>query len=150
MRAFIVCGTRSGSNTDWHDAVTAALAPDWGITPAVLIHGACGCDAEAGVLACTKGIDAVADQIGRAYGYRVIPMPARWGHYGASAGPVRNAAMLVALTALGNCGYEIAVLGFHNDIANASKGTRNMIDKARFARVPYRVYDRDGREVAYP
>jgi hypothetical protein len=149
MRAVIVCGARTASVTDWHDAVTGALAPDWGITPSILMHGACGCDADDGMLACMNGIDAVADQIGRAYGYRVIPMPAAWKRRGLAAGPIRNNEMLNVLTALRACGYAVAVLAFHDRIAD-SKGTKNMVDKARFARVPYAVYDRNGQEVAYP
>lgn len=143
MKAVIVTGTREAHHREWEGAVSAALGYDHGLT---LIHGACGCDAGIDhTPESMRGIDRIAHVYGTSAGFTVLPMPAAWGRLGKAAGPVRNGRMLDVLRALGDCGYEIAVLAFHDDIDRSSRGTKNMIARARLARVPFAVVNRHGR-----
>lgn len=64
------------------------LAVAAGRPVAALFHGAC------------RGADALVDQAARRLGWPLRPMPARWSAHGASAGPIRNGAMLRAAAAL--------------------------------------------------
>lgn len=59
------------------------------------------------------------------------PYPALWHEWGKAAGPIRNQQML-------DEGCPDYVVGFHNDI-QTSRGTRNMILKARKANLPHDV-----------
>jgi hypothetical protein len=140
MKAVIVCGSRDADSAGWYDAVYGVLR-----IPAADLH-------EGNVLieGDQKGIDRLAGGIGALIGWTVVVMPAQWERWGKAAGPTRNRDMLIVLQALQACGYEVAVLAFHDDIAHGSLGTKNMVDKARFARIPYAVYDHDGREKSYP
>lgn len=135
MKAVIVCGSRRARTEDWHDAVYAVLSgvpkPPYE-DDLVLIHGDC------------DGIDRLAAAIVREWSWGVLPMPAPWKRMGTGAGPFRNMQMLTVLMALGHCGYEIAVLAFHNDLIGGSRGTKNMVARAKLAGVPYAVYDHTG------
>lgn len=62
--------------------------------------------------------------------------PADWNRYGRAAGPIRNRQMLVE-------GQPDLVVAFHNSLAT-SKGTRNMVEQARKAGVPVRLFTSDG------
>lgn len=84
----------------------------------ILIHGA------------ASGADEMAADYANGSGWMVIGMPAQWDRDGSSAGPKRNAEMLRVLVALGQCGYRIAVEAFP---VIGSKGTRDMIDRAKSA-----------------
>lgn len=140
MKAIIVCGAREALDRDWSDTVRAVMS---GVD--VVIHGACGCDADTPYsLDDMKGIDYIAHMIANYEEMEVVMMRAPWTRMGKAAGPFRNMRMLNALVALGDCGYEIAVLGFHDDVEKSSRGTKNMIQRAKFAGVPYAVYDRSG------
>jgi hypothetical protein len=70
--------------------------------------------------------------MGEAYakskGYTVEVHPADWQRYGLAAGPKRNKEMAAAAHAL------IAIWD------GQSRGTKNMIDEARAAGLPVRVY----------
>jgi hypothetical protein len=57
---------------------------------------------------------------------------ARWEDYGKGAGPIRNQQML-------DEGQPDVVLAFHDDLPN-SKGTKDMIRRAKKAGIPVRHY----------
>ena len=68
--------------------------------------------------------------------------PADWTRYGYAAGPIRNQQML-------DEGRPSLVLAFHNDFEH-SKGTKDMIDKARKANIPAILYSERGEENRWP
>lgn len=86
----------------------------------VVIHGAAaGADYFAGIAA-------------ERLGFEVEPYPADWDKYGRAAGPVRNSLML-------SQGRPTEVHAFHNDFEH-SKGTKDMVQKARRAGIPVTVH----------
>lgn len=108
--AFLICGSRH-----WGDYNTLADQVDAVGVPDIVIHGG------------APGADARAAEYALELGCNVICMPAQWEEHGRKAGPLRNNEMLKVLRALGNCGYNIAVLAFP---LGASYGTRNMMKQA--------------------
>jgi hypothetical protein len=72
-----------------------------------------------------KGADALAAVAGQVIGVRVLTWPADWKSYGRAAGPIRNQKML-------DEGKPDVVFAFHDDI-NASRGTKDMLDRAKKA-----------------
>jgi len=72
------------------------------------------------------GADKMSAEWANKWGVPVSQHPAEWDKYGRKAGPIRNNEMLK--------NYPDKVIAFHNDIGN-SKGTRDMINKARKARI---------------
>ncbi len=79
-----------------------------------------------------KGADSMARDIGILLGFKVIPVPAEWDKYHKAAGPIRNAKMLEYQPSL--------CLAFHPNIGQ-SKGTLDMITKARKAGIPVVLVD---------
>lgn len=79
------------------------------------------------------GADRIAKTKGEAMGIPVDTKYAHWGLHGDSAGPRRNLEMLNAIL-----GQRALVLAFHDDLNN-SKGTKDMVKKARAARVPVKL-----------
>ena len=77
------------------------------------------------------GADSIAGEIAREMGLTVYEYPAKWATYGKAAGPVRNAEMLVD-------GKPDLVLAFHDNLST-SRGTRDMVQRARKAGVPVEV-----------
>lgn len=62
---------------------------------------------------------------------RHIPVeefPANWKEFGRSAGPIRNRQMLKE-------GYPELVVAFPKTILNATRGTHNMVEQAKKARI---------------
>lgn len=114
----LVCGDR-----EWNDrqAIERELKRLAGDREIIVVHGAC------------RGADRIADAVARDLGYWVEPWPADWRQYGRGAGPKRNQQML-------NTGIQL-VLAFHADISQ-SRGTADMIRRARAANVEVRIYDR--------
>jgi len=86
-----------------------------------VIHGACG------------GADAISSTTARNLGMTVESYPADWTGYGRAAGPIRNQQML-------DEGKPDLVIAFHSDIEN-SKGTADMVRRARKANIPIRVVE---------
>jgi hypothetical protein len=84
-----------------------------------VIHGGC------------KGADSIAGYLAIQLGMSVKVFKADWSKYGKSAGPKRNQQML-------DEGIPDLVIAFHNDIDN-SKGTKDMITRAKLANVPYKI-----------
>lgn len=74
------------------------------------------------------GPDLMGEAYARARGYAVEVHPADWNQYGRAAGPIRNREMAAAAHAL---------IAFWD---GQSRGTKNMIDEARAACLPVRVY----------
>jgi hypothetical protein len=109
----LVCGDRN-----WHNFVLPRqilkdlLKHDPFIT---VIHGDC------------RGADKICGYIAHQLGMTVIPEPANW-NVGYRAGPSRNQYMLDK--------YNIdVVVAFHNDLSK-SKGTKDMVDRAKKAKIP--------------
>ena len=77
------------------------------------------------------GADTIAREEAEKLGMEVIPFEAKRKRYGRGAGPIRNQKML-------DEGKPDEVVAFHPDINN-SKGTLNMIKKARKAGIPVKL-----------
>jgi len=75
-----------------------------------------------------RGADRMARAIGISLRIPVYGFPADWARYGRAAGPIRNKQMLVE-------GTPTLVVAFHDNLRN-SKGTRNMVEQAVYARIP--------------
>ena len=137
--AAIVTGDRHATRREWGDVVRDVLE---GALPALgnltILHG----DA--------SGIDTIADVLINER-WPMVPLlvyPAQWDVFRAAgnpnaAGPERNNRMLRHLIAFGDAGYDIRVLAFHNFIDN-SRGTKNMVEQARRANVPVRIFTSRG------
>lgn len=113
----LVCGDR-----EWKDC--NAIARELKKLPkgTVVVHGGCrGADTIAGVLA--EKILKVA----------AVPVLAQWKTYGRAAGPIRNQQMLDE-----NPDIDL-VLAFHENL-EISKGTADMIRRARFYEIPVKVF----------
>lgn len=75
-----------------------------------------------------QGPDLMGEEYARARGYNIEIHPADWQRYGRAAGPKRNKEMALCADAL---------IAFWD---GESRGTKNMIDEARAAGLPVRVY----------
>lgn len=118
----LVCGDRN-----WTDKlyINSVLRETWfeldehGI-PLVIIHG------------CAKGADSIAGEIGEKQGLKVIKFPANWSTYGRAAGVIRNQQML-------DEGKPDLVIAFNDDIEK-SKGTKDMVNRAKKSGIKTKVY----------
>ena len=110
----LVCGSR-----DWKDyeAVRGQIVL---LGPSAVVHGG------------ARGADRIAGQVAEALGIPAEVFPAQWRLHGLGAGYIRNRQMLVE-------GKPDYVLAFHDDLEH-SKGTRNMIARARVAGIPVEVW----------
>lgn len=88
---------------------------------AVIVHGG------------AKGADRIADDLAWDYGFRTVVYAADWKTHGKAAGPIRNQQMLDA-------GADL-VLAFP---LPGSKGTLDMIHRAKRAGVDVRVFSPSG------
>lgn len=119
----LVCGSR-----DWEDfdAIMRVMVFLQGAAghgkEIVVIHGAC------------RGADQLADRVAKYMGFETEPYPADWDAHGRAAGPIRNQQML-------DDGQPDLVLAFHPDIKQ-SRGTKDMVNRARKAGIPVRIYTR--------
>lgn len=116
----LVCGDRNWSN------------------PVSLWHTLDSAHAEHPITCIIEGEAAGADVLGRGWGLQkgiqVLPFPAQWDKYGKSAGPIRNRQMI-------DEGKPDIVFAFHPDI-RASKGTRDMVNAAKHAGIPVRIFEK--------
>lgn len=110
----LVCGDRN-----WNDSAFLRAVLE-GSRVSVLIHGA------------ARGADTVADDWAEDRDVTTRAFPADWNQYGKAAGPIRNQQML-------DEGKPDLVLAFHDDLA-ASKGTADMVRRAKKAGVPVYVF----------
>jgi hypothetical protein len=83
-----------------------------------------------------RGADKMCKYVAEKLGYEVLPYPAEWDTYGNAAGPIRNQQMLDENPDIG------LVLAFHDDLAS-SKGTKDMVKRARKAGIPVNVITTD-------
>lgn len=139
MRVLIVTGDRNATKypaiaSRWELVLREALAAfkrdAATVEPCLLIHGACGLDADAPGSGAMKGIDALADCIGRELGYLVAALPAHWTTQGPPAGPRRNEQMIAHGRRFQNDGATVAVYAFHDQIS-FSKGTKGTVELAQ-------------------
>ena len=117
----LVCGDRNWESSSLILGELAGLPGD-----SVIIHGGC------------SGADCLAGAIARNIGLRVEIFPAQWERHGRAAGPIRNKQMIVK-------GRPDKVLAFHNDIRK-SKGTKDVVQKARAVGIPVKIITEDGEE----
>ena len=110
MTTIIVCGGRTYSDAAKMHEVLSAIP---NLTR--IVHGA------------QKGADMLADAWARANGVDVTPVPADWGKFGRSAGPVRNRRML---REFGRIDLVVAFPG--------GAGTAHMVEAAKYAHVTVR------------
>lgn len=75
-----------------------------------------------------QGADLMGEEYARMRGYGTDLHPADWTRYGRAAGPRRNREMALCADAL---------IAFWN---GNSRGTQNMIEEARAAGIPIRIY----------
>ena len=114
----LVCGSR-----EWTDRELLAAAID----QAVAEHGA-GRPGVVLIEGDARGADRLAGQLARARGWQLEVYPADWQRQGRAAGMRRNHQML-------HDGRPEHVLAFTDDL-DASRGTADMVRRARAARLP--------------
>lgn len=73
------------------------------------------------------GADYLGEQWARKKAYPIHIFPANWNKHGKAGGPIRNKQMAE---------YADALIAFHD---GQSKGTANMIEEARKAKIPVRI-----------
>jgi hypothetical protein len=78
-----------------------------------------------------RGADTLAVRAAKACGYPFWEFPADWKKFGKAAGPIRNQQML-------DEGQPDLVIAFHQHLEQ-SKGTRDMIIRAKAQGVPVRL-----------
>src|SRR5712664_925796 len=112
----LVCGDRR-----WSDR--AAIERELNELPfdATIIHGG------------ATGADTLAGEIATDWQMPVVVFPAEWEKHGKAAGPIRNSRMLAE-------GKPDRVLAFHKFLPG-SKGTADMVRKAKAAGVPVEVFE---------
>ncbi len=116
----IICGSRHWTNEEIIEEYIKGLPPN-----SVVIHGE------------APGADEIAHRLAHKHGHTVRGYRADWDTFGDAAGVIRNIEML-------DKEKPDRVTGFHEDIAN-SKGTKDMITRARKAWIPVEVFDRSGK-----
>lgn len=137
MIHILVTGSRHAEYREWADIVRDAILEHAKGEPYWLIHG----DA--------KGIDRIAGVVGMATSpidskaYQITSFTADWHSFGKAAGPRRNQQMLDFVLARMAEGHAAVCLAFHNDLDN-SKGTNDMVRRAKQAGIPVAVYDGKG------
>jgi len=114
----LICGDRNWEDHGMiYEVLTTLLRIRESYT--TIVHGA------------ARGADRMAGDIADDIGLQAEPHRAKWDQYGRSAGPIRNQEML-------DSGIDL-VLAFHDDLEH-SKGTKDMVRRAKKAGVPVRVY----------
>lgn len=111
----LVCGSRDLVDQAPIERELRKLPPG-----TIIIHGA------------ARGADNIAGYVAKRLGFIVRPYPADWDQYPKAAGPIRNSQMLKEEHPDSEGVYIDRVLAFHRD-PNLSKGTRDMVAKARKA-----------------
>jgi hypothetical protein len=119
MVRVLICGSR-----DWTDE---KMIEDYILTlkeGSVIIEGEC------------PGADKIAKKCGKKHGFEVEGYRADWDLHGDKAGPIRNKRMILE-------GKPDKVVAFHDDISK-SRGTKDMINKAKDYGIPYHVRGHNG------
>lgn len=152
MRVLIVTGDRHATartedRQRWEDVVRAALAvfKERGKShePHLLIHGACGLDEGDPASGPMRGIDAIADRVGRELGFLVVPIPANWTRDGNPGGPIRNKVMVDHGRRLRADGAHVETAAFH-DRFRFSRGTKHAAETSAKAGIPTMRFRSDG------
>jgi len=120
----LICGSRDWTDKRRIGRYLDELLEAEGLEPGqlIVIHGAC------------KGADHHAGMEAKGRGCQVLEFPANWSKFGLSAGPKRNQQMLTE-------GKPERVVAFHPDLEK-SKGTKDMVNRAKFYGVPVEVITR--------
>lgn len=117
----LVTGDRNWSDINSVHSVLSSFPKN-----TILIHGCC------------RGLDLICAAIGESLGFEIRAYPADWNTHGKSAGPMRNQRMIDSEHSekekIDFC------LAFHDDIAS-SKGTADMIARAKAANITTKLYD---------
>ena len=82
-----------------------------------------------------RGADRIAGEVAASLGLQVTKIPAQWARYGKAAGPKRNQEMLDL--------KPVLVIAFHDDF-DSSKGTKDMVTRARRAKIVTEVISHHG------
>lgn len=114
----LVCGSRDWTDQAFIDQTLDAYHAEHPVT--VVIEGE------------AAGADVMARSWGLRRGVTVRRFPADWARYGKAAGPIRNQQML-------DEGRPDAAIAFTYNLAT-SRGTRDMVDRARSAGLPVLVF----------
>jgi len=118
----LITGDRGWTAASVVETVIKTLPPD-----TVVIHGgASGADMIAAAMASSRNMNTWA-------------FPAQWLRYGKRAGPIRNQRMI-------DEGQPDMVVAFHNWLPG-SKGTRDMVTRARHAGIPVQLFNDQGVQV---
>lgn len=115
----LICGDRNWTDVGMIRSVLLALSYRIAVEgngPLVIIEGE------------AKGADRIAREQAEYHGIAVERYPADWKRYGRGAGPIRNQQML-------DEGKPDLVIAFHDNLDH-SKGTRDMVERARKTRIP--------------
>lgn len=120
----IICGDRKWEHPEPIKELLERLKEEHGTSLLVITGAAKGADKLASALCIDLGIDQVI-------------CPANWAGRSFSAGAIRNALMLRLALAFGS---DVEVHAFHRFISN-SKGTKNMVDRAKNMGVKTFVHD---------
>jgi hypothetical protein len=116
----LICGDR-----EWDDPLPISWivrAATGSLMPTAVISGA------------ARGVDSFAARSAGRQGVVLMEFPAKWDEHGKAAGPIRNQQML-------DEGKPDVVFAFHDNLA-ASKGTADMVRRARKAGLPVYVVSR--------
>ena len=114
----LVCGDRNWVDRGSISKLIDGLHQSVGI--AVLIEGE------------ARGADTMARQAAEKLGIEVLEFPANWAKHGKAAGPIRNRQMIKE-------GKPDVVIAFHHNL-NESRGTKDMVMRARKAKIPVFVF----------
>lgn len=118
----LICGSRTWDKPIPIDVIVGGLVAVYGRENVTVIHGA------------APGADSMAASAGARHGVEVLDFPAEWDEFGKRAGPIRNQQML-------DEGQPEVVFAFADDL-EASRGTRDMVRRARRAGLPVYVVGR--------
>lgn len=110
----LICGDRNWTDFDLVSDVIA------GLQPTLVIQGG------------AKGADTCAREAAQVHKIPYLEFRPKWEDHGKAAGPIRNQQMLTE-------GKPDLVIAFHNDLPS-SKGTKDMVTRARKARLPVKHY----------
>lgn len=114
---------------EWSDIETVVAVLSQLPAGTIIIHGAC------------RGADNTCAAVAEALGFVVRDYPADWDRFPKAAGPIRNQQML-DVEHRPDEPIDLC-LAFHNDIIN-SRGTRDMIKRARKAKIEVRLNSSPG------
>jgi hypothetical protein len=89
-----------------------------------------------------NGADSIAGDIAESLEVKTLEFKADWNRFGRGAGPIRNQQML-------DEGKPTAVMAFHPSLRD-SRGTLDMVKRARRANLPVTWLDDRGNTIASP